>query len=112
VLLLQTEMNDLQLQLGKTSAGKMLHIELGELVAQHQDVLGRIQRALRDPMVDADKLQFLMEEYQRLSVQLQRASEEMRRMKISRRRKIKGFVIGDWRRIFRLVMCPSSMLHY
>ena len=98
VLLLQNEMNDLQLQLKDTSAGKTLHIELGELVARHQDVL----RRMRDPIDDADQFQLLMEEHQRVSVQLQRASEDMRRMKIPRRRRIKGF---DWRSIFRLVTC-------
>ena len=99
-LLLQTEMNDFQLRLGETSAGKALHIELGELVAQHQDVLGKIQRELRDPTDDADQFQLLMEEYQRVSAQLQRASEDMRRVRVSRRR-VKGL---DWRRIFRLVV--------
>jgi len=111
-LLLQTEMNDLHLQLGETSAGKMLHVELGESIARHQDVLGRIRRALKEsPMVDGDQFQLLMEEYQRVSVQLQRASEEMQRMKTSRRRKIKRFFLVDWRRIFRLVMCPFSLYY-
>ena len=104
-LLLQTEMNDLQLQLGETSAGKTLHIELKELVEKHQDVLGRIKRELREPMDDADQFQTSMEEYQRVSVQLQRASEDMRR-KVSRQGN-KGF----WRRISRLVIRPSTLYY-
>ena len=106
-LLLQIEMNDLQLQIRETSAGKTLYIELEELVARHHDILERIRRELREPMDDPDQLQLLMEEYQKVSVQLQRATEDMRRMKTSKGRRIRGFVIVNWRRIFRLVMCPT-----
>jgi len=111
-LLLQTEMNDLQLQLKETSAGKTLYIELGELVARHQDILERIRRELKDPVDDPDQFQVLMEDFQTVSVQLQRATEDMRRMKVSKKGRIKGSVIFDWRRIFRLVMCLTLRLYY
>ena len=113
-LLLQTEMNEFHLQLKETSAGRMMYMELGELVARHEDILKRIRGELKDPLMnDPDQIKDLMEEYQKASVQLQRATEDMRRMKISKRRRIKGFVIVDWRRIFRLVdVFPSSRLRY
>jgi len=82
-LLLQREMNDDGLQLKETSAGKALYVELGELVARHKDLLERIRRELRDPTADPDQLQFLMEDYQKAATQLQRATDDMRKLKKS-----------------------------
>lgn len=82
-LLIRKEMNDTGLLLKETSAGKLLKMELGELVAQNQELLGKIQRELRDPTVDANQLRFLMEDYQRAYMQLQRATRDKGKMKSS-----------------------------
>src|SRR6266545_3316795 len=50
-LLLQTEMNEFHLQLKETSAGRMMYMELGELVARHEDILKRVRGELKDPLM-------------------------------------------------------------
>ena len=82
-LLIRKEMNDSGLLLKETSAGKLLKMELGELAARNQEALERIRRELRDPTVDADQLRFLMEDYQKAYMQLQCATKDKRKMKIS-----------------------------
>ena len=86
-LLLQNEITDRGLLLKETSAGQTLKLGLGELIAQHQDVLGNIRRELADPDGNSDQLRLLMGEYQRVSTQLQLVSEDMRKMDSSK---------GDW----------------
>ncbi len=104
-LLLQTEMSDQGLRLQETSAGKALYVGLTELVLRHKEILGKIRNDLKDPSVDQDQLQYLMEEYQRVSVQLQRATEDERRMKLSAMtRMYKVAAIIDWRRLVRLII--------
>lgn len=115
-LLLQKEMNDLGLLLKETSAGKTLSMELQELVLQHQAVLEKIRNELKDPTPERD-LQYLMEEYQKVSAELQRSSEDLRTMKVSLADRIRKLVtIVDWSRIFsgRLVMSfflRSRLIH-
>jgi len=95
-LLLQSEMNDRGLLLKETSAGKTLYMELGELVARHHEVLGEIRRDLKDPTADPDQLRLLMEDYQRASMQLQRASQDMVKMKSTRDRIHLVIIPVDW----------------
>jgi len=105
-LLLQKEINDLGLLLKETSAGKTLSAELQELVSQHQVILERIRNELKDLTPEHD-LQYLMEEYQKVSAELQRSSEDLRAMKVSLADRIRKLVtIVDWSKIFsrRLVM--------
>jgi len=102
-LLIQKELNDLHLQLKETSAGKTLYLELGELVSRHEDILGRIRSDLKDLTIDPDQLLFLMEDYRRVSVQLRRATEDRRKMKISIKDRIYRFLTLAWMRLPRLV---------
>lgn len=112
-LLIQNEINDHGLPLKDTSAGKTLYMKLGELVARHQEVLGRIRKELKDPTSDADQLRLLMEDYQIASMQLQRASEDMRKMKTTRLDWVRQFTIGvDWTKFTRLVLKRYIPLDY
>ena len=96
-LLLQKEVNDLGLKLKETSAGKTLYMVLGELIEHQQGVLEGIRRELKEPM-DSDQLRLPMEEYQNVSVQLQRANNDMRKMKISPGDQIQRFARTiDWK---------------
>ena len=79
-ILLQNEITDRGFLLKDTSAGQTLKMGLGDLIARHQDVLGNIRRELADSASDSDQLRLLMEEYQRASMQLQCAREDMRKM--------------------------------
>jgi len=96
-LLLQKEVNDLGLKLKETSAGKTLYMVLGELIEHQQGVLEGIRRELKEPM-DSDQLRLLMEEYQNVSVQLHRANNDMRKMKIRPGDQIQRFARTiDWK---------------
>ena len=108
-LLLHRERHDLQSELGENSAGKTLNVELLDRLARHQVVLEEIQRQMRDPMADGKQLRDLMEEYQKLSVQLQHGIEGMQTMKTSMGRRIYRFDIIDWTIIIRSVMSPSRL---
>lgn len=112
-LLLQKELNDLHLQLSETSAGKTLYSELGELVLRHEDSLGRIRRDLKDLTIGPDQLLFLMEDYRNVSAQLRRATEDMRKMKITTEGRVYNFItLADWiRRLPRLVGDVLSTVH-
>src|SRR6266540_4180864 len=82
-LLLQKEMNDLKLQLKETSAGKTLYLALEDLLKRQQTTLSKIRSELKEPNLDDDELKLLMDEYQNLDGQLQRAREDLQKMKIS-----------------------------
>lgn len=97
-LLLQKELSDLRLQLNDTSAGKVLYLELGELVSRHEDVLGKIRSDLKDMTIGPDQLPLLMEDYRNVSAQLRRATEDMRKMdsKITTKDRIYNFITLAW----------------
>ena len=101
-LCLQRATNDPQFQPKFSSAGKTpssYSLELEGLVARHRDTLEEIRRELG--MADRGQLQFLMGEYQSVSVQLQRATEDLRMTRISMKERVYTFINGvDWRRIF------------
>ena len=110
-LLLQKEINDLGLLLKETSAGKTLSAELQELVSQHQVILERIRNELKDLTPEHD-LQYLMEEYQKVSAELQRSSEDLRAMKVSLADRIRKLVtIVDWSKIFSRRLVMDLILH-
>jgi len=103
-LLLQKEMMDLRLQLRQTTAGRSLFVELEDLVARHQRALSRIRGGLTDSAFDQEQLKEVMEEYQRVSAQLQRAVEDMQRMKVSTGEWFRKLVIKkNWKRILGFV---------
>src|SRR6266545_2703008 len=82
-LLLQKEMNDLKLQLKETSAGRTLYLALEDLLVRQQNTLAKIRSELKEPNLDDDELQQLMDEYLNVLDQLQRARKDLQRMKIS-----------------------------
>ena len=86
-LLIQKEMNELGLQLHQTTAGRMLCCELGELVMRYQKFMERLRSKLKDPTLDPEQLEVMMNDYKELSEQLQRATEELKKNKFS---------VGDW----------------
>jgi hypothetical protein len=107
-LLLQTEMTELGLQLRQTTAGRTLFVELEDLVARHQRALSRIRGGLTEPSLDQEQLAEVMEEYHRVSAQLQRAVEDMQRMKVSTGEWFKKLVIKkNWKRILGFVFVSS-----
>ena len=104
-VLLQKEMNDLNMQIKETSAGKTLYLELEDLVSRQQTILGKIRADLHESKLEPDQLQFLMEEYGKVSAQLQRATEDLKKMKISVGERIQNFARRiDWTRMFRSVV--------
>jgi len=112
-LLLQRETKDLSLHLKGTTAGNRLYMELGELVSRHRDIHGRIRSELEDHIVDSEQLQFLLEEHRKVSMELQRATEDVRRMKIPNAERIyKVATIVDWTRLFRLVLYVCNIRFY
>ena len=102
-LLLQEEMNDLKMQIKETSAGRTLYLELEELVARQQTMLGKIRGELHgESKLGPDELRLLMEEYGKASAQLQRATEDLQKMKFTVGERIKKFTRRiDWSRMFR-----------
>ncbi len=100
-LLLQTEMNELGLQLKQTTAGRTLYSEIGELVTRHQRCMERIRKELKEPTLDPEQLKVLMNDYKKVSDQLQRATEDLKKMKISVGDRIQRVAKGiDWLRLF------------
>ncbi len=93
-LLVQREMNERQLQLNETSAGRLLKLEFEDLVARHQGILDKIRRETRDPTVGPEQFQVSMEEYRRVSVELKRVTntEDMQTTKTSMRGRIFMFL--------------------
>src|SRR6266498_4151077 len=101
----QKEMNDLKLQLKETSAGKTLYLALEDLVVRQQTTLSKIRSELKEPNLDDDELKLLMDEYQNLSGQLQRARKDLQKMKISIGERILQIARSiDWTRLFRSVL--------
>ena len=101
-LLLQKEVNDLGLQLKQTTAGRTLHAELGELVTRYQKYTERMRGELNDPTLEPEQLQLLLDEYKKVSEQLQRATEDVKKMKISvgdRMQRVSKNL--DWSRILK-----------
>jgi len=85
------------LKLKETSAGKTLYMVLGELIEHQQGVLEGIRRELKE-LMDSDQLRLLMDEYQNVSVQLHRANNDMRKMKIRPGDQIQRFARTiDWK---------------
>ncbi len=83
-LLLQREVEDLGLRLNQTSAGQTLSMQLDELVGVHEEGLNRIRTELRDPLISPNELNSLMEEYQKISREMQRATDDAKRVKTLR----------------------------
>lgn len=109
-LLLRTERNDLQSELRENSAGKTLNVEFLDRLARHQVILEEVQRQVWNPMADTKRLQDLIAEYQKLSVQLQHGTEGMQTMKTSTvGRRIYRFNIIDWTITIRSV---TKSFHY
>ena len=81
-LLLQKEVVDLGLQLNQTSAGRVLYSDIGELVSHYQKYMERIRSELKEPTLNPEQLEVLMNDYKTVSKQLQRATEEVKKMKI------------------------------
>ena len=101
-LLLQKEVHDLGLQLNQTTAGRTLHSELGELVSRYQKYMERMRSELKEPTLDPEQLKVLMDDYKKVSEQLQRATEDLKKMKISVGDRIQRVAKSlDWSRIFR-----------
>jgi len=102
-LLLQEEMNELKMQIKETSAGKTLYLELEELVSRQQTMLGKIRGELHgESKLGPDELRLLMEEYGKASAQLQRATEDLQKMKITVGERIRKLTFRiDWSRMFR-----------
>jgi len=102
-LLLQEEMNELKMQIKETSAGKALYLELEELVGRQQTMLGKIRGELySESKLGPDELRLLMEEYGKASAQLQRATEDLQKMKITVGERIRKLTFRiDWSRMFR-----------
>jgi len=104
-LLLQEEMNELKMQIKETSAGKTLYLELEDLVSRQQAMLGKIRGELHgESKLGPDELRLLMEEYGKASAQLQLATEDLQKMKITVGERINKFTRRiDWSRMFRSV---------
>lgn len=101
-LLLQKEMNDLGLQLKQTAAGRTLHSELGELVKRYQECMERLRSELREQTLDPKQLEVLTKGYETVSKQLQHATEDLKKMKLSVGDRIqRGIKRLEWSRIFR-----------
>ena len=82
-LRLQEEVTDLGTTLRETDAGRMLAVQLEELVQRQQKLLGAIREDLLDPKLTPDQLEKLMQDYQEVSGRLQRITEDVGRLNIS-----------------------------
>jgi len=103
-LLLQKEMTDLGLKLNQTTAGRALFSELEELITHHQKTLENIRTELKTQPLNQAQLQQRMDEYQAVSAQLNRAMEDMQRMKISGGEWLQRLVkVKAWKTPFGLV---------
>jgi len=100
-LLLQKEMNVLGLKLNQTTAGRTLYSKLVELVARHQKITLMIRSEMKDPTLDREELETLMNDYKITYTQLQRANKDLEKMKISVGEQMQRVVKSiDWTRIF------------
>jgi len=101
-LLLQKEVHDLGLQLNQTTAGRTLYSEIGELVKLYQSCMDRIRAEREEQTLDEEGLEVLMKNYEKISKQLQRANEDMKKMKLSVGDRIQRVAKSlDWSRISR-----------
>ena len=101
-LLLQKEVHDLGLQLNQTTAGRTLYLEIGELVKLYQSCMDRIRAEREEQTLDEEGLEVLMKNYEKISKQLQRANEDMKKMKLSVGDRIQRVAKSlDWSRISR-----------
>jgi len=82
VLLLQREVEDLGLKLNQTSAGRRLFMQLEELVVVHEEKLNKIRTELKDPLTTPNEVNLLMQEYQKISLEMQRTTNERKRLKM------------------------------
>jgi len=104
-LLLQKEVVDLGLQLNQTTLGRVLHLDIGELVSRYQKYKERMRDELKDPKLDREQLEELMNDYKKVSEQLQRATERAKKMKISVGDRIQRAAKSpDWLQIFKWVI--------
>jgi len=101
-LLLQKEVVDLGLRLNQTTMGRVLHSDIGELVSRQQRYMERIRNELKDPTLDPEQLEELMNDYKEVSEQLQRATEKVKKMKVSVGDRIQRAAKSpDWLQIFK-----------
>ena len=70
-LRLQEEITNLGLKLQETAAGRMLAVQLDEMLPKQQKILTRIRNHLMDPTLPPEQLATLQREYQMVSAQLQ-----------------------------------------
>ena len=93
VLHLQNEIEHCRLlQSRPSAAAEGLQAELRQLVALHENILGRIRGELRERS-DPDQLRFLMEDYRTASVRLQRAAQSLQTTNISKGNRVCGLTI-------------------
>ena len=92
VLHLQKEIEHCRLLQNRPSAAEGLQVGLGELAARHEQILGNIQKQLRETS-DPDQLPVLMGGYRTASVLLQRATKTLRTTNISKENQVCGFTI-------------------
>jgi len=101
-LLLQREVVDLGLQLNQTTMGRVLHSDIRELVSRYQNYMERVRNELKEPTLDPEQREVLMNDYKKVSEQLQRATEEVKKMKISVGDRIQRAAKSpDWLQIFK-----------
>ena len=101
-LRLQEEVTDLGTKLKETDAGRMLAIQLEELISRQQKLLEQIREDLLDPKLTPDQLDRLMKEYQEVSGRLQRVTEDVGRLNISvGKRVLNSFGAKNWKGILR-----------
>ena len=105
-VLLQREMNERGLALKDTSAGKTLRMDFDGLVTQIQGILKRIQKASKNPNAD---LRQLIEEYEEAIMQLDRATQDMRKMEVSTGNWIQRFSKKFNSRLSRFVLTPCIL---
>jgi methyl-accepting chemotaxis protein len=82
-LRLQNEVTDLGLKLKETAAGRVLALQLEELVPKQQRLLMAIRNDLMESSLQPDQLEQLHRDFQEVSAQLQRAMRDVEKMKIS-----------------------------
>jgi hypothetical protein len=105
-LRLQKEMNYLGLKLKETAAGRVLAMQLADLVPKQQKLLLAIRHDLMESKLRPEQLERLQQDYQEVSAQLRRVMKDVERMKISVGEQFLNFVrIRNWKgsRIWRSV---------
>ena len=77
-------------------------MELGELVSRYQKYTDRMRDELKDPTLDPEQLEVLLNDYKKVSEQLQRATEDLKKMKFSVGDRIQRVSKNlDWLRILK-----------